>query len=137
MNRKLLVPQRQEIIDLFIVDLHVRNPNQELPIRGLLPILSFDSTKVKLKHTKSKNSSKLEKPNSLVYHLGGVEDVFDGEKDDSGVIFGAVHGERLAAAGLPVGKSSTFGIISSRTELIRNQSSQYPWDKEELEHFYR
>lgn len=66
-----------------------------------------------------------------------MEDVSDGARDDSGVIFGTVHGERLAAAGLPVGKSSTFGIISSRTGLIRNQSNQYVGDEEESEHFYR
>ncbi len=37
-----------------------------------------------------------------IYLARGVEDVADGERDDAGVVAGAVHGERLPAAGLAV-----------------------------------
>lgn len=36
-NRELLVPQCQQVVNLLIVDLHIGHPNQELAIRSLLP----------------------------------------------------------------------------------------------------
>jgi hypothetical protein len=35
MNRQLLAPERQEVIDFFVVNLHVGDPDEELAVRDL------------------------------------------------------------------------------------------------------
>lgn len=35
MNRQLLAPERQEVIDFLVVNLHVGDPDEELAVRDL------------------------------------------------------------------------------------------------------
>lgn len=121
MDRQLLAPKRQQIVDLLIVDLHVRNPNQELSIRTLLTKSQINFFFFLLFKNQTQIGEKPQKDPDLIgtdYHPSGAEDILNGQGDDPGVVFGSVHGEGLAAAGLAVGEGGSCGesdgIESSR-----------------------
>ena len=56
----------------------------------------------------------------------GVEDVADGARDDARVGVGAVHGERLAAAGLPVGEGGGVEAVDDGADEVPDDRAVDP-----------
>jgi hypothetical protein len=116
-NLQLLALNIQEIVDLLIIDLHIGHPNEKLAILGL------PNHNIKHKNgllgsegnhgIKPKGRNRGGRAVGMKHLARGVEDVADGAWDDARVGVGAVHGERLAAAGLPVGEGRPVEPIDS------------------------
>jgi hypothetical protein len=132
-NRQPPALKRQEVVDLLVVDLHVGHPDEELAVVRLLRSPKPN----KLIHRS--NSHHTNRPNMGIIvlfgemlieqstHLThGVEDVADGARDDAGVGVGAVHGERLAAAGLPVGEGGGVEAVDDGTDEIPDDRAVDP-----------
>ena len=113
-NRQPPALKCQEVVDLLIVDLHVGHPDEELAVVRLLrspkpkKLIHRGNSHTTPATNLTRASSSCSFGERLIEqaaHLThGVEDVADAARDDAGVGVGAVHGERLAAAGLPVGE---------------------------------